>query len=46
MQASFGIDDNEYKNVGVEVKVSSKEVLNSSNLIVKVNCPSEDEIKF
>ena len=40
----LGIDDDEYKNMGVEVKVSSKEVLNSSDLITKVNCPSEDEI--
>ena len=40
----LGINDDEYKNFGVEIKDSSKEVLNSSNLIVKVNCPSEDEI--
>ena len=40
----LGINDNEYKNFGAEIKDSSKEVLNSSNLIVKVNCPSEDEI--
>ena len=41
----FGINDNEYKKIGVEIKNSSKEVLNSSNLIIKVNCPSEDEIR-
>ena len=40
----LGIYDNEYSNAGVEIKSSSKEVLNSSNLITKVNCPSEDEI--
>ena len=40
----LGINDNEYKDNGVEIKVSSKEVLNSSDLITKVNCPSEDEI--
>ena len=40
----LGIKDNEYKNVGVEIKNSSNEVLNSSNLIIKVNCPSENEI--
>ena len=39
----LGINDEEYKNVGVEIKNSS-EVLSSSNLITKVNCPSEDEI--
>ena len=40
----LGINDDEYKNVGVEIKNNSKEVLDSSNLIIKVNCPSEDEI--
>ena len=42
----LGIDDNEYKDTGVQILPSSKEVLNSSNLITKVNCPSEDEIRF
>ena len=40
----LGIDDNEYKNIGVEIKESSKEVLSSSDLVIKVNCPPEDEI--
>jgi len=42
----LGIDDNDYKDIGVEIKPSSEEVLNSSNLITKVNCPSEDEIEI
>ena len=42
----LGINDNEYKDLGVEIKSSSKEVLNSSDLITKVNCPSEDEIEI
>ena len=42
----LGIDDSEYKKTGVEIKSSSSEVLNSSNLIVKVNCPSENEISL
>ncbi len=42
----LGINDSEYKNVGVELKDTSKEVLDSSNLITKVNCPSEDEIEI
>ena len=33
----LGIDDNEYEKTGVEIKDSSSEVLNSSNLIIKVN---------
>ena len=40
----IGIQDEEYKNVGVEIKNSSKEVLNSCNLLIKVNCPSDEEI--
>ena len=42
----LGINDNEYKDIGVEVKLSSKDVLVSSNLITKVNCPSEEEISI
>ena len=42
----LGIQDIEYKNFGVEIKNSSTEVLNSSNLVTKVNCPSEDEINI
>ena len=40
----LGIDDSEYNDIGVEIKASSQDVLNSSQLITKVNCPSEDEI--
>tara|TARA_B100002019_G_scaffold277866_1_gene278135 strand:+ start:331 stop:1425 length:1095 start_codon:yes stop_codon:yes gene_type:complete len=40
----LGIDDKDYKTIGAEVKESSNDVLTSSNLITKVNCPSEDEI--
>ena len=32
----LGIEDNEYKKTGVEIKDAPSEVLNSSNLIVKV----------
>ena len=42
----LGINDSEYKDIGVEITASSKEVLNSSDLITKVNCPSEDEIEI
>ena len=41
----LGIDDNEYRKIGVEIK-SSTEVLGSSDLIIKVNCPSENEINL
>ena len=36
MHFILGINDNEYKNIGVEIKASSKEVLNSSDLITKL----------
>ena len=39
----LGIADNEYKEIGVEIKDSTSEVLDLSNLIIKVNCPSENE---
>ena len=42
----LGINDIEYSDIGVEIKSSSKEVLNLSDLIMKVNCPSEEEIKI
>ena len=40
----LGIQDIEYKNFGAEIKDSSNEVIESSNLLIKVNCPSEEEI--
>ena len=42
----LGINDSEFKDIGVEIKSSSKEVLISSDLITKVNCPSDDEIQI
>ncbi|MDC0903112.1 Re/Si-specific NAD(P)(+) transhydrogenase subunit alpha [Pelagibacteraceae bacterium] len=40
----IGINDKDYEDVGVEIKKSSKDILDSCNLLTKVNCPSEDEI--
>ena len=40
----LGISDDDYRSAGVEIKNNSNEVLKSSNLIIKVNCPSENEI--
>ena len=42
----LGIEDEDYEKVGVEIKASSNEVLNSSNAIIKVNCPSENQISI
>jgi|TARA_B100001758_G_C18383216_1_gene598487 NAD(P) transhydrogenase subunit alpha len=40
----IGINDAEYKTVGVEIKNTPDEVINSCKLLVKVNCPSNNEI--
>ena len=40
----IGIQDKEYLEAGAEIKNSSNDVLNSCNLLIKVNCPSENEI--
>ena len=42
----LGIEDNEYKQTGVEIRDTPSEVLKSSNLIIKVNCPTDDEISI
>ena len=42
----LGIYDEDYKNIGAEIKDTPKEVLKLCNLITKVNCPSEDEINI
>ena len=40
----IGIQDEEFQKVGVDIKSSSKEILSSCNLLIKVNCPLENEI--
>ena len=40
----LGIEDNDYKIVGAEIKSSATEVLSFCNLLTKVNCPSTNEI--
>ncbi len=40
----LGIGDNVFKKIGVEIKNSIDEVTNLSNAIIKVNCPTENEI--
>ena len=42
----LGLKDDEYKKNGVEIKKDASEVLSSSNLILKVNCPSNEEINL
>ena len=41
----IGIKDDDFKKIGVEIKNSSNEILKSCDLLIKVNCPNENEIK-
>ena len=41
----LGVEDKQYEETGVKFYSSSKEVFNNSNLILKVNCPTNEEIK-
>jgi H+-translocating NAD(P) transhydrogenase subunit alpha len=40
----LGIDDKEYENYGVKFFNNSSEVINNSDLILKVNCPNDYDI--
>ena len=42
----LGIDDKEYKNQGANLYSSAKEIFEKSEIILKVNCPSSDEINL
>ena len=42
----LGISDGEYENKGASLHSSAKGVLEKSELILKVNCPSNDEINL
>ena len=41
----LGIEDKQYEETGVKFYNSSKEVINNSSLILKVNCPTDEETK-
>ena len=42
----LGITDEDYINKGASLESSAKEVLEKSEIILKVNCPSNDEINL
>ncbi len=42
----LGINDNQYEEVGVKFYNNSLEVINDSKLLLKVNCPTDEEINF
>ena len=41
----LGIKDKKYEEVGVKFYSSSEEVINNSRLLLKVSCPTNEEIK-
>ena len=41
----LGIEDKQYEDNGAKFYSSSKEIINNSNLILKVNCPTGEETK-
>ncbi len=41
----LGLNDKDYTDVGVIIKESQNDVLQSSNLLTKVNCPVDSEIE-
>jgi NAD(P) transhydrogenase subunit alpha len=41
----LGVEDKQYEEVGVKFYNNSKEVIDNSNLILKVNCPTNEENK-
>ena len=41
----LGIEDKEYEKLGVKFFSNSIEVINNSNLILKINCPNDEDIK-
>ena len=40
----LGIDDKEYENYGVNFFNNASEVINNSNLILRVNCPNNEDV--
>ena len=40
----LGIEDKDYEVLGVEIKQKPEEVLKSSDLVIKINCPNNTEI--
>ena len=41
----LGINDKQYEEVGVKFYNSSREIINESNMLLKINCPNNEEIK-
>ncbi len=40
----IGIQDEEFEKAGVQIKETSKDVLTTCNVLIKVNCPSDNEV--
>ena len=41
----LGIDDKEYENYGVKFFNNSSEPINNSDLILRVNCPNDRDVR-
>ena len=41
----LGIEDKDYENHGVKFFSNSSEVINNSDLILRVNCPNDEEVE-
>ena len=41
----LGVEDKKYEENGAKIYSDSKEVIDNSNLILKVNCPTDEETK-
>ena len=41
----LGIEDKDYENQGVKFFSNSSEVINSSDLLLRVNCPNDEDVK-
>ena len=42
----LGIEDNEYKEIGVIISKDEKEIINSADIIVQLNFPTDDKISL
>ena len=42
----LGITDNDYKKSGANINFTKEEVLQKSDIILKINCPSADQVNL
>ena len=42
----LGINDNEYKEIGVRISKDEKEIVNSADVIVQLGLPEDDKVLY